>query len=79
MKPSRIITYRFFDLSHIVRIDIASELGLYSDEDEGIEDSDLFERIFERASSRGVLDRLWDKIEEYHGDMRYPTNPFKVE
>ena len=78
MDPARILTYRFFDLSHVVRINIASELGLYLDEDEGLKDSELFDRIFDRACSKDVLDLLWDKVEEKHGDEKYPTNPFKI-
>ena len=78
MDPSRILTYRFFDLSHVVRISIASELGLYLDEDEGLKDSEIFERIFDRACSRNELNLLWDKVEERHGDEKYPTNPFKI-
>ena len=77
MDPSRILTYRFFDLPHVVRISIASELGLYLDEDEGLKDSDIFERIFDRACLGNVLDLLWDKVEESHGDHKYPKNPFK--
>lgn len=77
MDPSRILTYRFFDLSHVTRIRIANELELYQDEDEGLKDFELFERIFDRACSKNVLNSLWDKVEESHGDHKYPKNPFK--
>lgn len=75
--PSRILIYRFLGLSHIVRINIATKLDLYSDEDEGLKDAEVFERIFDRACSRDILALLWDKIEERYNDGKYPTNPFK--
>ena len=76
MNPARTLTYRFFDLPHIVRIDVARSLGLYRDEDEGLQDFELFGRIFERAIAENALAALWDAVERQHADGRYPSNPF---
>jgi predicted MPP superfamily phosphohydrolase len=75
--PIRILTYRFFDLAHVVRIDIARDLKLLRDEDEGLEDYELFNRILTRAAKEKLLDQLWDIIEKQHGDKKYISNPFK--
>jgi IS5 family transposase len=76
MNPVRTLTYRFFDLSHIVRIDVARSAGLYHDEDEGLQDFELFARIFERAAADNALAALWDTVERMHADGKYPSNPF---
>ena len=75
--PIRILTYRFFGLAHVIRIDIARELNLLRDEDEGLEDYELFTRILTRAAKENLLEKLWDIIEKQHGDEKYVSNPFK--
>ena len=77
MEPARILTYRFFDLPHVTRIDIACELELYMDEDEGLQDFELFDRILRRAIERDLLARLWEEVEIRHGDGKYKSNPFE--
>jgi hypothetical protein len=80
MSPERILVYRFFELPHIVRLEIARELGLWSDEDDKMcwESKEIFDLIFERASgSVNVLADLWDSVEEWHDDGEYPTNLFR--
>ena len=72
----RKLTYRFLDLPHVVRIEIAYELGLYTNDDEGLRDPELFDRIFQRATRNKKLADLWDKVEHHHDDGRNPTNPF---
>ena len=76
MRPARILTYRFFDLPHVVRMDVAQELDLIEDEDEGLRDFELFERVFRRARERSLLADLWEKVESRHGDGKYTDNPF---
>jgi hypothetical protein len=73
---ARTLTYRFLDLPHVVRLQIAQSLGLYRNEDEGLLDSVLFDRIFERATSDARLEQLWQKVEERHGDGQNPVNPY---
>lgn len=73
---ARTLTYRFLDLSHVTRIEIAQELGLYQNEDEGILDPELLERIFRRASEGNKLERLWALVEERHDGGRNATNPY---
>ncbi len=76
MEPARILTYRFFELPHVKRIDIARELELYMDDDEGLQDYELFDRILMRAQERGLLAKLWDKVEMVHNDGKYKSNPY---
>ena len=73
---ARTLTYRFFDLPHVTRIEIAQELGLYSNEDEGLRDAELLERIFQRANLKKLLAALWNLIEKHHDDGRNLPNPF---
>ena len=77
MNRERTLTYRFFDLPHIVRLRIARDLALYQDEDEGLHDFELFARVFQRAIETAVLPELWDRIEQTHNDRRYSDNPFR--
>lgn len=79
MDPVRVLTYRFLDLAHVIRIDIARELGLLKDEDEGLQDYELFERIFTRAVRGDMLAQLWDKVEQKHNDKKYGSNPFRTQ
>lgn len=73
---ARTLTYRFLDLPHVTRIEIAQELDLYKDEDEGVRDPELLERIFRRARDGKLLAKLWDRVEAHHADGRYDTNPY---
>jgi len=80
MTPERVLTYRFFDLPYVIRLEIARELDLWSDEDDEMswECEEVFDLIFERASRWvDTLADLWDRVEEQHGDGKYPTNPFR--
>lgn len=74
---ARKLTYRFLDLPHVVRIEIAYQLELYTNDDEGLRDPELFDRIFQRATRNKKLADLWDKVEQHHDDGRNPTNPFR--
>jgi len=77
MNPIRTIVYRFFGLSYTTRSLILNELELIYDEDEGIEHTKLFRTLLKRAEEKKVLSRLWERIQESHGDGKYKTNPFK--
>ncbi len=76
MDPARTLTFRFLDLSHVKRLAIAQRLELLKDEDEGLLDFDLLERMLARAVETRQLGALWDLVEEFHGDRQNPTNPY---
>ncbi|QDU53000.1 metallophosphoesterase [Gimesia panareensis] len=76
MDPARTLAYRFFGLSHTQRIEIAIRLKLLNDTDEGIEDHELYNRIFDRAKTGDVLSQLWDAIEHEYSDGKHDQNPF---
>lgn len=78
MKRPRILTYRFFDLSHVERIDIARELNLLRDDDEGVTDAELYKRIFHRATESDVLSDLWSKVGEKHKDTERTEQPHSL-
>lgn len=73
---ARALTYRFLELPHVTRIQIAQQLGLYRDEDEGLLDADLLERIFQRARNVGCLQSLWSRVQERHGENGSTANPY---
>ncbi len=75
--PYRKLVYRFHKLAFNVRHRIALDLHLVRDEDEGIEDADLFKNIFLRARDERKLELLWQKIEEAHGNRDISKNSFK--
>jgi predicted phosphodiesterase len=79
MKKSRILTYRFFELPHVRRLDVVRDLDLIRDEDEGLSDTELFHSIMLRARDEGVLADLWDKVQEQHGDGEYKANPYRTQ
>lgn len=73
---ARTLTYRFLDLPHVVRIEIAQQLGLYADEDEGLRNPELLDRIFQRATDQRRLGQLWEQVESRHDDGQNPVNPY---
>jgi hypothetical protein len=76
MDRERTLTYQFFLLPHVVRLQIATSLGLVKDEDEGLPDYELFGRVLKRAADAHILDQLWDEVEKKHGRKGGP-NPFR--
>ena len=76
MNPAKTLTYRFLSLSHLSRLEIAQSMKLLRDEDEGLFDAELFERILKRASDESRLSELWDLVEKSHGDKAHPSNPY---
>lgn len=77
MDPIRILTYRFFELPHLVRRDIARELDLLNDTDEGLQDFELFEKWYNRAEEGGLLADFWDRVQDHHTDNTYNDNPYR--
>jgi hypothetical protein len=74
---ARTLTYRFLDLSHVTRIEIAQQLDLYKNEDEGVRDPELLARIFRRATDGKLLSKLWELVEKEHNDGLQVTNPYE--
>jgi calcineurin-like phosphoesterase family protein len=62
----RRLTYRFLSLPHHTRLEIATLLRLVRDEDEGVDDAELFRRVFVRAKDENILDKLTEEV-----DRRY--------
>lgn len=79
MKRSRILTYRFFELPHVKRLDVVRDLSLIRDEDEGLSDTELLHRIMTRAREEGLLAELWEKVQEQHADGEYKNNPYRAQ
>lgn len=79
MKKSRILTYRFFELPHVKRLDVIRALNLIRDEDEGLSDTDLFHRAMMRARDERRLAELWDKVQQQHNDGEYQDNPYRTQ
>lgn len=77
MNRSRILTYRFLELSHIDRLDIVRELNLMRNEDEGLTDSELLRRILKRAHDENLLADLWDRIQKCNPHAKYQNNPYR--
>lgn len=75
MGPGRRLTYRFLSLPYHARIKIVQQLNLVRSEDEGLRDSDLYERYFRRAAEGGELGELWELINDYSESQE--ANPFK--
>lgn len=73
----RRLAYRFHVLPHIQRITVATKLELYSNEDEGIPDSELFKRILRRAYDKRILHLLWAEVEALQKDPELAANPFE--
>lgn len=74
--PERHLTYRFLTLSFRRQMRIAVDLELLDDEDHGLEERDLFPRIFKRAKEREKIAYLWDAVEAAHGDSGTQSNPW---
>jgi predicted phosphodiesterase len=75
---NRILTYRFFDLAHTVRVDILHQIELLHDDDEGLEDHEVFGNALRRAIETNKLHVLWDSIQVAHNDGKFSSNPYNI-
>lgn len=78
MDRERHLRYRFLSLPHAVRLAIANKHGLIRNEDEGIKDSELWSRILKRAYEGGLIEALWESVEERYATLfpsSAPTSP----
>jgi len=76
MNPARRLTYRFLSLPYDTRLEVARELRLIEDDDEGLQGIDLFKRFFKRAKEKQILGELWDAVEKRFKDGQSTENPF---
>jgi hypothetical protein len=76
MDPDRRLTYRFLTLPFHVRVELANVMDLLQDEDKGVPDRVLFQRLFKRAAERGLLARLWTEVESRHAVPAGEPNPY---
>lgn len=68
---SRELTYAFMNLPHVLKLQAASELGLYDREaDAELEDKDLYIQFFIRAKERNLLQALEEKVVEKAQHLR---------
>lgn len=70
MNNIRRLVYSFFELPHVVRLDVARSLDLLEDGDEQLYDMKMWCRVLLRARDRGLLEKLREKVREQHSDER---------
>jgi predicted phosphodiesterase len=75
MNPARRLTYRFLRLPYRKRIGISLKLNLIEDNDSGLQDSELFSRVFRRARERNLLEKLWQEVAAAYS-MTGEENPY---
>ncbi len=76
MDRERALVRRYLTLGYVQRMRVATDLGLLKDGDDELPEGERHKLQLKRAKEDGILDRLWDQVEEEHGDGRYPVNPF---
>lgn len=69
MVPARKLTYRFINLPHHMKLQIAQELGLVQDDDEGLRDHELYRRYFARAAAAGKLTKMWESVQRAWSEL----------
>ena len=75
MNPARMLMYRFLTLPYVSKVEIATGLGLLSNDDAGIAEPELYLRYYSRAKDQGILAKFWDAVERAHGGQA-TRNPF---
>jgi 3',5'-cyclic AMP phosphodiesterase CpdA len=76
MNKARRLAYRFYSLPYDARIEVVQGLHLIREDDEGLQGSELFNRLLRRAKEENMLSRLWDEVQKAHGDGLDTDNPF---
>lgn len=64
MDSDRKLVYGFLSLPYLVRLEIALQLDLMKDEEKGVQQTELYNRIFNRAVEEKKLDQLREAIKE---------------
>lgn len=75
MDHARRLTYRFLRLPFRGRMKISLSLELIEDNDGGLQDAELFRRVFRRARESGRLEELWQEVAEARG-LSDEENPY---
>ena len=76
MDPAKTLTYRFLSLPHLIRLEIAQEMGLLQEQDEGLLDAELLVRMIDRAAANRQLAELWHRVEEQLEERPKGPNPY---
>jgi hypothetical protein len=76
MNARRTLARRYFQLGYVQKMRIATDLELLDDLDDQLPDHERQRRHLQRAKAKGVLAAFWERVEQEHGDGRYPDNPF---
>lgn len=76
MNRGRILTYRFFELPNAIKFEIAWNLNLIENTDVDFTDTELFRRVLKKARDTDCMAKLWDAVQEKHGDGCYAKNPY---
>jgi predicted MPP superfamily phosphohydrolase len=77
MESSRILAHRYFSLTYVQKMEIAQQLGLFSDDDCALAGIDLFLAHLRRAKERNLLEQLWSEVQLAHGDGLHHDNPYR--
>jgi len=72
------MVYRFLDLPHVRRAEIAQAFGFYTNEDQAMPESDWHASVFKRAAKQGLLDSLYREIDRHYGHV-FPGRALTVE
>lgn len=73
--PSRVLTFKYLTLPHVVRMQIARALELVTPQDD-LSSPNIDEKIFERVVAQCKLARLWDEVMLHYPDVRM-GNPYQ--
>lgn len=63
MSPKRHLLYRYLDLPYLVQMRVAGDLGLLDESDRGLDEPTIFQRAYQRATERGVLEQFTASID----------------
>lgn len=72
----RRLAYKFLALSYPQQQQISTSLNLLEENDKGIPDIELFQRVFRRAAERSQLSEMWNQVESFYDDGAKEENPF---
>lgn len=62
----RQLVYRFLELPHVTRVEIAQSLNLTRKSDSKLSDHAVYSKWLVRASKAKQLAKLWEQVNEHH-------------